>query len=219
MYYYDENGNIPYQMYYPGVDGVWPLHRWRLLWTWWTDRPGKRRPRTQNAGQNAPNISRYQQHFEVPKEWRGTRLPGMSRTAQGVKSISTRWAVPVEEGLTRMVYLNVERYSERPSLFRRFRSGLTWPYRNWAGNFNFRNMDYDAERYTNYDAPEFLSSTDSICVAIRKLVAEHARGIRYNKEDLDENIAEQMVQETEELAVEQAQGTYAKRLRQELLKR
>ena len=26
-YYYDEDGNIPYQMYYPGVDGVWPKHQ------------------------------------------------------------------------------------------------------------------------------------------------------------------------------------------------
>ena len=30
-YYYDEDGNIPYQMYYPGVDGKWPLTKWRLL--------------------------------------------------------------------------------------------------------------------------------------------------------------------------------------------
>jgi hypothetical protein len=37
-YYEYENAVVPYQMYYPGVDGLWPLHRWRLLWTWIFDR-------------------------------------------------------------------------------------------------------------------------------------------------------------------------------------
>ena len=43
-YYYDEDGKIPYQMYYPGVKGVWPLHRWRRLWSWIADRRSRRQP-------------------------------------------------------------------------------------------------------------------------------------------------------------------------------
>ena len=105
QYYYDEDGNIPYQMYYPGVDGVWPLHRWRLMWTWLTDRKTKK--------QNKMLGMRRPPSAETPdvNEWNGTRLPGMSRTGGNNRDFrSTRWPVPVEENLTRMVYLNVERY-------------------------------------------------------------------------------------------------------------
>ena len=69
-YYYDEDGNIPYQMYYPGVDGVWPLHRWRLLWTWYFDWKAKRKGQDPNyrraSGADTPDVN----------EWNGTRLPG-----------------------------------------------------------------------------------------------------------------------------------------------
>ena len=102
----------------------------------------------------------------------------MSRTGGNNRYFrSTRWPVPVEENLTRMVYLNVERYEKRPGFFRRLVSGATWPYRNWELNFNFRNQDYDAEKYTQYDMPEYLSSTDSVVVAMRRLFADHNRDV------------------------------------------
>ena len=170
-YYEDDNGIVPYQMYYPGVDGVWPLHRWRLLWTWIFDR--KARSRGQIPGRLQPK----QASSPDVNEWNGTRLPGMSRTGGNNEFFrSTRWAVPVEANLTRMVYLNVERYASRPGMIRRLWSGVTWPYRNWELNFNFRNQDYDAEKYVQYASPEYLSSTDSVVVAMRRLFVEHARG-------------------------------------------
>jgi len=220
VYYYDENNNLPYQMYYPGVDGVWPLHRWRLLWTWffeWRARrrgqePGRRRP----PPSDTPDVN----------EWNGTRLPGMSRTGGNNKFFrSTRWPVPVEENLTRMVYLNVERYDQRPSLLWRIRSSVTWPYRNWEFNFNFRNQDYDAEKYTQSSMPEYLSSTDSVVVAMRRLFVEHARDVQRRREreeeapeGMEETAAEQMVREGD-ARVAAASDFDAARLEEELLGR
>jgi len=219
-YYYDEKGNIPYQMYYPGVDGVWPLHRWRLLWTWFFDwrarrqgqEPGRRRPPTEG-----PDVN----------EWNGTRLPGMSRTGGSNKFFrSTRWPVPVEANLTRMVYLNVERYSKPPSLLRRSWSGLSWPYRNWELNFNFRNQDYDAEKYTQYSMPEYLSSTDSVVVAMRRLFVEHARDVqrrREREEELpesrEETPAEKLVREGDARVAAATEAYDQRRLEEELLRR
>ena len=135
-------------------------------------------------------------------------------------------AVPVEENLTRMVYLNVERYEQRPGLMRRMVRGATWPYRNWELNFNFRNQDYDAEKYTQYSMPEYLSSTDSVVVAMRRLFVEHNRDVQRRRrreeelpEAMGESEAEQMVREGD-LKVAETSGTFdAGRLEEELLRR
>jgi phenylpropionate dioxygenase-like ring-hydroxylating dioxygenase large terminal subunit len=181
-YYYDEDGNIPYQMYYPGVDGVWPLHRWRLMWTWiWsrkarnTKASGQRWGDGRNQGVN--NQSRQDD------DWQGTRLPGISAKGTGGKSKyrSHRWAVPIENDMTRVVYLNIERYMTKPNILLRIYKGFTWPYRNWNHNFNFRYADLDAERTCRYDLPEYLSATDSTVVVIRKVLTEYARGIEMSE--------------------------------------
>ena len=220
-FYYDEEGNIPYQMYYPGVDGVWPLRRWRLLWTWFYDWHARRKG--QDVGRTRPP----QSDDPDVNEWNGTRLPGMSRTGGNNRFFrSTRWAVPVEDGLTRMVYLNVERYSEHPSLMRRLWSSASWPYRNWELNFNFRNQDYDAEKYVQYDLPEYLSSTDSVVVAMRRLFVEHARDVQRRREreeelpeQVEETSAEQMVREGDTRVAEVSEAFDEARLRSELLRR
>ena len=220
-YYYDENGDIPYQMYYPGVDGVWPLHRWRLLWTWFFDRRARRQ------GQDPGRLRPAQAEEPDVNEWNGTRLPGMSRTGGNNQYFrSTRWAVPVEDNLTRMVYLNVERYSKPPNLLRRFWSSATWPYRNWELNFNFRNQDYDAEKYVQYSRPEYLSSTDSVVVAMRRLFVEHARDVqrrRENEEELPESLeetaAEMRVREGDASVAESSDAFDGERLKEELLRR
>ena len=220
-YYADEDGKVPYQMYYPGVDGVWPLHRWRLLWTWFFDWKAKRRGQT--AGRRRPPAA----DTTDVNEWNGTRLPGMSRTGGNNKFFrSTRWPVPVEENLTRMVYLNVERYSKPTSLPRRLWSGATWPYRNWELNFNFRNQDYDAEKYTQYNMPEYLSSTDSVVVAMRRLFVEHARDVQRRREreeeapeNMEETEADQMVREGDARVAEASEGYDTARLQEELLRR
>ena len=206
-YYYDDEGNIPYQMYYPGVNGVWPLHRWRLMWTWFFE---KRRASRQGGGAN-----RGQRSGSGDDAWLGTRLPGMSRTGgANPRFRSTRWPVPVEKDLTRMVYLNVERYAEAPDIKTRLRSGLTWPTRNWLLNFNFRNPDYDAERSCQYNIPEYLSATDSTVVAIRKLLADYGRGAKRPTElDTPE---EELVAQRNLSALETATSSHAEEIREGL---
>jgi phenylpropionate dioxygenase-like ring-hydroxylating dioxygenase large terminal subunit len=209
-YYFDEDGKVPYQMYYPGVDGVWPLHRYRLLWTWIWDRIGLR------AVGNLPRGSNYQRVGNADDAWLGTRLPGMSRTGgANARFRSTRWPVPVERDLTRMVYLNVERYAEPPSLFTRIRSAVQWPSRNWSLNFNFRNPDYDAERTCQYSLPEYLSATDSTVVAIRKLLAEYGRGAK----DIEEVTREdELIEERNKKVADEAQTVLAGAIKEGLAK-
>ena len=220
-YYYNEDGKIPYQMYYPGVDGVWPLHKHRLLWTWFFDgiakRKGQMLGRRQPPAADTPDVN----------EWNGTRLPGMSRTGGNNRYFrSTRWPVPVEENLTRMVYLNVERYDKAPGFLKRVFKGVTWPYRNWELNFNFRNQDYDAEKYVQYTRPEYLSSTDSVVVAMRRLFVEHNRDTqirRANEEEVpevsEETPAEKLVREGDARVAAATDAYDVKRLEEELLRR
>lgn len=157
QYYFDENGRMPYQLHYPRVDGVWPLNRYRLLWTWLFERIDKRKFR--------------HPEFELPEEWVGQRLPGIVRNKHW-DTMYTRWCIPVEENLTRVFYM----YGTRPrTLRRRIWEYATWPFYNFIVHFNFSDQDYDAMRTTRYDTPEYLSPTDSYLVALRRLMVEHGR--------------------------------------------
>jgi phenylpropionate dioxygenase-like ring-hydroxylating dioxygenase large terminal subunit len=217
-YYFDEEGKIPYQMYYPGVNGVWPKHRYRLLWTWIWDRRVNNRQRQNQRwgdGRQDPNTN-FQQMVRREDDWSGTRLPSISAKGTGGQSKyrSHRWAVPVEADMTRIVYVNIERYQSAPPLTTKVWRGFTWPFRNWAHNFNFRWADVDAERTCRYDIPEYLSSSDSTVVVIRKVLAEYARGIHTAEElkALDEEgstAEEKLVTERNLAAVETAQSAHA----------
>jgi phenylpropionate dioxygenase-like ring-hydroxylating dioxygenase large terminal subunit len=162
QYYADETGKVPYQLYYPRVDGYWPQHRWRLLWAWVYDffsRRNQKRP-----------------IFQTPEEWQGPHLPGMLRIFFGGPSaMYTRWTVPVERDLSRVFYFRSMRIKSRLGrLWERVTYRL---YRDWFLHYNFSEQDYDAMRSTRYHYPEYLSATDSVMVGIRRLVAQHARGI------------------------------------------
>ena len=196
-YYFDENGNIPFQMYYPGVDGVWPLGRIRLLWSWYFERQ-----RNRSGGRNPYDRARNARYDEkgerILDEWQGTRLPSISAKGTGgaSKYRSHRWAVPVDRDMTRIVYVNIERYLEKPTVQTRLYRGFTWPYRNWSHNFNFRWADVDAERTCRYEVPEYLTPTDSTVVVIRKVLTEYARGV-HTAEELKELEAKGGIQEEE----------------------
>jgi phenylpropionate dioxygenase-like ring-hydroxylating dioxygenase large terminal subunit len=163
--FYLEDGKLPYQMFYPRVGAYWPLHRYRLLWTWLFE-----------------IIDRWNQNkqpFETPLEWNGMRLPSMQRlhfSTSGPGVMYTRWCVPVEENLTRVVYLRSARVKTRLG---RFYERLAFRlYRNWLGHYNFSDQDYDAMRSVRYQYPEYLSSTDAHVIAERRLVTGHARGMK-----------------------------------------
>ena len=102
-------------------------------------------------------------------------------------------------------------------------SGITWPYRNWELNFNFRNQDYDAEKCTQYPMPEYLSSTDSV-VAMRCLFVEHASDVQRRRareeefpKSLEDTEGEQMVREGDARVAEARAAFDVERLREELL--
>ncbi len=180
--HYEVNGKLPQQLYHPRVGAYWPKHRWRLLWSWIFEpfeRRRLRKPRIQN-----------------PERWEGQRLPGMVRNNHHTH-MYTRWGVPVESNLTRAVYF----YTTWPrtwwgQIYDRLAFALVL---KWMYFFNFSDQDYDAMRSVRYQYPEFLSSTDNPVVALRKLVTEHARGIKREAEIAEETTAEQMVREADRL--------------------
>ncbi|MBM3940483.1 MAG: Rieske 2Fe-2S domain-containing protein [SAR202 cluster bacterium] len=181
-FYAGPDGKLPYQLYHPRVNGKWPKHRVRLLWAWffdWMDGTKKRRSR-----------------FKNPSDWEGQRLPGMVRNNHHTH-MYTRWGVPVDKDLTRVVYF----FTSRPrNVFGRLYDRLTFNIGlNWMIHFNFSDQDYDAMRSCRYELPEYLSSTDNPVIGLRKLVTEHARGIRRTVDVLEETSAERAAREADEV--------------------
>ena len=85
--YYGE-GNPSRAMYYPGVDGVWPMYGLRRLWQPFFNRMGE-------------HIRRFK--FDTPAEWASAHhLPAEVRVNYG-RHMYTRYAVPVEANLSRIV--------------------------------------------------------------------------------------------------------------------
>ena len=178
--YYAKDGKIPFQLYYPRVGGYWPLSRWRLLWSWFFEILHER-------------MRRRQPRFETPQEWEGQRLPAIVRNNHW-DHMYTRWCIPVDENLTRVLYLR----SVRPSsALAKLRERILWPLHNWEIHFNFSDQDYDAMRSVQYQYPEFLSSTDSFMIAFRRLITEHARGIQRTMDVAQETTAEKLVRQAD----------------------
>lgn len=192
MYYAEKNdGKFPYQMYYPRVGAKWPLHRWRLLWTWWTDRRGR------NVSRGSAGSNGKAPRWVNPEGWGGIGfaqvLPGMRRNSFGNGS-GSRWCVPVDENLTRLFYISA--YWPASKLDWRLKQ-LRRPWNRWF-QFNFQNQDRDVAA-VQYQYPEFLSSTDSYPVAFRKLIVEHARGLKRDYEIPEETREESLVYEADRM--------------------
>lgn len=171
-YYAGENGKLPYQMYYPGVDGVWPLHRWRLLWGWLFDR-----------------IRSRGQAEDVPEEWSGGyHAPSMIRS---FGATYTRWVVPIKPNLSRVVYFHTRRI-KNPAR-RAWEKVYFYAWFNWMRHYNFSGQDNGAASPCRYYTPEILSATDSHLVLLRKLITEGSRDAMLRKARADERA---MVEET-----------------------
>ncbi len=178
--YYANNspdGKVPFQMYYPRVRGYWPLHRYRLSWVWLTER--------------ILALKLKLRRFETPEEWEGTRPPGIQRISTW-DSMYTRWVIPVEGNLTRVMYLYSSRPASRLDWARRV---MMWPLYNFLVHYNFSDQDFDAIRTVQYSSPEFLSSTDSYLVMVRRLFTEHARGVKQTVAVARDTTAEKLVEE------------------------
>jgi len=179
--YYEKDGEIPYQLYYPRVGGYWPLHRRRLLWAGifeWLDK---------HVYQKGPFIP------DNVEEWKGgMHLPGMQR----LPHLYTRVCVPVEENLTRVIYFRSRRI--KTSWGRMYERFTFKAIIEWLNHYNFSGQDYDAMGSTRWQYPEYLSATDSFVVAERRLVAQRARGRKPTVEVPDATTAEQQVAEGHE---------------------
>jgi phenylpropionate dioxygenase-like ring-hydroxylating dioxygenase large terminal subunit len=156
-YYADENGKIPYQMYYPGVDGVWPKHRWRRLWVPIIRKISKTR---EHAGRKKHRGS---------GEWQvGHHLPSLVRTGGG----NTRYAVPVKPNLSRIVHFYFPpRGNAITNLWNKFYYGLIYN----PLHYNFSAADDGAASQCRFWSPEQLSSTDSQVVVMRRMIVERSR--------------------------------------------
>ena len=118
--------------------------------------------------------------------------------------------------MTRIIYLNIERYDQAPSLWTKTIKNVTWPWRNFVFNYNFRFADYDAERTCQYHIPEYLSATDSTVVVIRKVLAEFARGKNMPDEVELDTIEEQKVTALNLEAMANANSIHSEEIREGL---
>jgi hypothetical protein len=155
--YYAKDGQAPYQMYYPGIDAYWPLHRWRLLWTWFFKRVFAKRG----------------DRFQTPEEWSSAHhLPCAIRVNYG-PYMYTRYAVPVKANVSRQVLFHSAR---RKSAIGRTKEKLRfYLFHNWVQNYNFSRQDNEVAGPCRYWIPEHLSATDSHLVLLRKVVVEQSR--------------------------------------------
>ncbi len=173
-YYSDgSQSRRPYQEYFPEVNGYWPKHRRRLLWTWAFRTPLLRwlSPRggiLLNHGAGG---------YHNDPEWdNGPHMPGMQRILQsdGRRSILyTRWCVPIDESTTREFYFHAIRLRRR---WDRFVERLKYPilYRFlYYRNFGFQ--DGRVLEDTPYDRPERFSSFDVETIGWRRLALLSAR--------------------------------------------
>ncbi|HEY8693956.1 MAG TPA: aromatic ring-hydroxylating dioxygenase subunit alpha, partial [Chloroflexota bacterium] len=117
--YYATDGKTPYQMYYPGVQGYWPLHRWRLLWTWFFKKVFNKRG----------------ERFQTPEEWSSAHhLPCAIRVNYG-PHMYTRFAVPVKANVSRQVLFHSAR--RRTVFARTIEKARFYLFHNWVQNYNF----------------------------------------------------------------------------------
>lgn len=154
--YYAKDGKVPFQMYYPGVDGVWPLNRWRMLLTWLF------KPLLRSVKQNPFQDKKYE-------EWgQGHHFPCVVRTGGG----GTRYAVPVTPNMSRIVYFYFPRV--RNGLRRALNKLFFYLIRN-SMEYNFSGQDGVGTASCRYWTPEHLSPTDAQITIFRKMIIELSR--------------------------------------------
>jgi phenylpropionate dioxygenase-like ring-hydroxylating dioxygenase large terminal subunit len=189
--YYNKTQKQPLQMHYPRINAKWPKYTWRRLWIWATEPMDRKMLKLPL--------------FETNGEWIGQRLPGMVRNDYR-DHMYTRWVIPVEPGLSRLVYFHSARHT---TAFGRFYETAKFHlFHNFIHHFNFSDQDYDAQRSARYQYPEYLSATDLAVVQLRKLVTEHARGVTKSADMPEVTTSEEsMVEAYQELEAQSTDTT------------
>jgi hypothetical protein len=111
--------------------------------------------------------------FETPAEWASAHhLPCEVRVNYG-RHMYTRYAVPVEANVSRIVIFHSRRLSTKLGrLGERIYFALL---HNWLQNYNFSGQDSTVAAPCRYWTPESLSPTDSHLVLLRRLIRERSR--------------------------------------------
>ena len=184
--YYERDGEVPFQMWYEGVRGRWPLTRWRQR-LWRLLGPINRHV---VEGSLRKRLSRSHP-YQSPEEWggggqgRGSRQAGCWHLPCAVRVntafwMHTRFAVPVTEDLCRVVYLNTRR-----TRFAATRVVLQVWFRlwfRWLHFYNFSGQDAAVAAPCRYWTQETLAPTDSHLVRLRALIVEGSRDARRRAE-------------------------------------
>ncbi len=172
-YYRDADGKDSYQLYYPGVDGHWPIGTWRK-WLWGLFKPWYK------LVYNRWRMSEPRYPYKSPsEEWAqdvgasAWHLPCMVRVNFGAFAF-TRSAVPVTENLSRVVYFHHRRRAGW-KVAQWIQKAWFYGYFNWWLHYNFSGQDRDVAAPCRYWTEENLSPTDSHLVMLRKLVTERSR--------------------------------------------
>jgi len=172
----DSLATRPYQEYFPGVDGLWPKHRYRLLWSWLFNYRPTRWLAYNGRGE-------YQQAAKMPYnvgpsehvwEWnQGVHMPGMMRINMG-GVIYTRWCVPVDRHETRLFYFYATRVSRRTERwwFQWVKNPITY---RALHNRNLGFQDGRILEQTRFDAAERFSFFDIETTAWRRLAILSSR--------------------------------------------
>jgi len=156
-----EKGN--YRDFHEGVQGYWPKHRWRLLWSWLFNPIYARKANKPPFHPNSEEWGGFLQHH----------LPAMFRL-DARSHLYSRIVVPVDEGTSRMVYIHAAHRGNPIS--KAWECAYFYLWRNWAMNNNFSRQDLVVMEPQHYDWPEKLSGTDTEVIAWRKLLLR-ARGM------------------------------------------
>jgi hypothetical protein len=125
---------------------------------------------------------------------------------QRVPPLYTRYCIPVEQNLTRVVYVRTRKI--RGWIGRAYERVTFKLIVEWLNHYNFSNQDYDAMGTTRWQYPEHLSATDSFVIAERRLIAERARGRKPAVEVAEVTTAERQVVEAHELLGVRREGDY-----------
>lgn len=174
-YYADSSGQEPYQLHHPKVDGYWPVGQWRR-WLWTLFSPWYKL---------VYNKRRMSNYYRSTEEWAsdpgiaGWHLPCMVRVNFGAYTL-TRYSVAVTENLSRIVYFH-HRNKAGWAVARLMQKAWFYSYFNWWLHYNFSAQDGDVAAPCRYWTPEYLSSTDSHLVMLRKLVTERSRDVLRRK--------------------------------------
>ncbi len=176
-HYADASGKEPLQLYYPGVNGYWPLGTWRN-WVWAFFKPWYK------LVYNAWRLNPKRYPYKAPEEWASDvgvsvwHLPCMVRVNFGVAAY-TRYAVPVSANLSRIIYFH-HRKRAPLRIVHWIQTAWFYAYFNWWLHYNFSGQDGTVAAPCRYWTEENLSSTDSHLVMLRKLVTERSRDARRN---------------------------------------